>query len=482
MKIGNIEYKISTTCEVEKYSGKATTVEVPATVEIEGKTYSVTAISGNAFAGNKKVENIVLPNTITNIASGAFQGCVSLVSITMPSAGKLLRSDTFKGCVKLSSIVIPESVEQIGQNAFEECKSLESITIPDTVTRVNNCAFKNCENLKIANLSKGMTSIVYSTFVGCSNLKEVNIPDSIKEIENYAFEYCKGLEVIHLPNSITSIGAGAFYGCKNLVEVNIPDSVEKIESGAFHSCCYISQISIPEACEVDSEAFDEDVEIIRRKCDSSESNSGEDEKKLDEGTTANCGVITCISSSISASGRDMSKYAINGEGSYNKSELGAKAVALATKLLVDCESFEIEEALAEINKIMQNNKMVIASIEEGFFDEKRCKVVDVDDTSIYVNTQWTVEKFDEFLSGMNALLAKFYEPVTVKISYNDDNEDCIREETVTFDEITRNMIDGYFPLDDYQDFVFNTIQNYICENCDEDNGENPRTSEWNYLV
>lgn len=194
-------------------------------------------------------------------------------------------------------------------------------------------------------------------------------------------------------------------------------------------------------------------------------------------------IITCVSSENSSNGRDMSKYALNGEGSYNKSELGAKAVALATKLLVDCEYFEIEEAIDEINKIMQNNKMVIASIEEGFFDEKRCKVVDVDDTSIYVNTQWTVEKFDEFLSGMNALLAKFYEPVTVKISYNDDDEGCIREETVTFDEITRNMIGGDgFALDDYQDFVFDTIQNYICEYCDEDNGENPKTSDWDYLV
>ncbi len=208
--------------------------------------------------------------------------------------------------------------------------------------------------------------------------------------------------------------------------------------------------------------FDDDVKIVR-------SGSNED-------------IITCLSSRTSASGRELAKYAINGEGSYNKSETAAEAVALATKLMVDCESLEIDEALAEINKIMQQHKMVIASDEEGFFDEKRCKVVDVDGTPIYVNIRWNVEKFDEFLSGMNALLAKFYEPVTVKISYNDDSDHRLREETVTFSEIARYMIGNGEPLDDYFDFVFNTIQDYICSNCKEDEGENPRTSSWDYLV
>ena len=75
-------------------------------VTIDGVTYKVTSIAGNAFKGTKKIKKIVIGSNITSIGKNAFAGCTSLTSIT-----------------------IGKNVTKIGKNAFTGCKKLKSITI-----------------------------------------------------------------------------------------------------------------------------------------------------------------------------------------------------------------------------------------------------------------------------------------------------------------------------------------------------------------
>ena len=56
-------------------------VEIPATVEIDGKTYTVTEIAANAFKDDKVLTEVTIPGTVTKIGDGAFAGCESLRAI-----------------------------------------------------------------------------------------------------------------------------------------------------------------------------------------------------------------------------------------------------------------------------------------------------------------------------------------------------------------------------------------------------------------
>lgn len=56
-------------------------VEIPATVEIDGKTYTVTEIAANAFKDNKELTEVTIPGTVTKIGDGAFAGCENLRAI-----------------------------------------------------------------------------------------------------------------------------------------------------------------------------------------------------------------------------------------------------------------------------------------------------------------------------------------------------------------------------------------------------------------
>ena len=56
-------------------------VEIPETVEIDGKTYTVTELAAHAFKDNKDLTEVTIPGTVTKIGDGAFAGCENLRAI-----------------------------------------------------------------------------------------------------------------------------------------------------------------------------------------------------------------------------------------------------------------------------------------------------------------------------------------------------------------------------------------------------------------
>src|SRR5574344_1420861 len=62
------------------YSGN---INIPSTVEDNGKTYSVTTIGEQAFGNCDSLTSVTIPNSITSIGRRAFTTCKSLTSITI---------------------------------------------------------------------------------------------------------------------------------------------------------------------------------------------------------------------------------------------------------------------------------------------------------------------------------------------------------------------------------------------------------------
>nr|MCR5100380.1 Ig-like domain-containing protein [Butyrivibrio sp.] len=127
-------------------------VTIPNTVTIDGVTYDVTAIDGNAFKNCKKLKSVSIPSNIQTIGNNAFTNCSKLKKVTLPKNVTKIGKNTFKGCSSLSKIVIKsKNVSSIGKNAFKNISSNAVIDVPNNKIK----AYKKL--LKKAKLSSSVT-------------------------------------------------------------------------------------------------------------------------------------------------------------------------------------------------------------------------------------------------------------------------------------------------------------------------------------
>ena len=279
--ISDYEYTASETVTITKYNGTDPEVVIPS--EIEGKP--VTGIGSFAFANNKTLTKVTIPDTVLVIDAWAFNLCSSLSEVVMSNNVTEIRTDAFNGCSSLSGIFIPASVTYIGELAFNYC-GLTSITVDHANTvydsRDNcNAIIETATNTLLFGSSnsfipEGIETIRANAFGG-RNLENVVIPESVTTIENYAFAGITAYS-IEIPASVTSIGQNPFAGCINLAALTvspsnsvydsrdncnaiietaenkliagtyntvIPESVTMISVGAFEECQNITSITVP---------------------------------------------------------------------------------------------------------------------------------------------------------------------------------------------------------------------------------------------
>ena len=78
--------------EIDDTSGD---VEIPSTVVINDKTYTVTSIADGAFMNDTKMTSVSIPNSVTSIGVNAFNGCTRLSEIAIGSAVTAIGSKAF---------------------------------------------------------------------------------------------------------------------------------------------------------------------------------------------------------------------------------------------------------------------------------------------------------------------------------------------------------------------------------------------------
>ncbi len=224
-----------------------TDVVIPETVEIDGKTYTVTSIEREAFWGCYNLTSVVIPNTITSIGENAFRDC-GLTDINVESGntkyssenGVLFNFDkTTLVCYpsnKTGAYTIPESVTSIGKNAFCECSGLTSITIPNSVKNIEDWAFYRCSGLTSVTIPNSVERIEYGVFKECSKLSSISISESVSYIAECVFAGCGSLTTVTIPNSVTNIMYGTFMDCGNLTTINLSNTILSIAEEAFKNC------------------------------------------------------------------------------------------------------------------------------------------------------------------------------------------------------------------------------------------------------
>ena len=232
--------------------------------------YKVTGIGQSAFANQKQLTAIIIPETVVKIGAKAFYGCTGLTEITVPASVTSIGTQIFNGASNLSTVYynstyssesnqflsvsnitkivfggecvpnyilksnsnvkeveIKNGVTSIGLDAFCYCTNLTNIVIPDSIINIGSSAFEGCSKLTTdIIIPDGVTTILWDTFRYCSSVTNIVIPDGVTSIGNNSFSYCSGITSIVIPDSVIEIG-DAFNNCNNLVSITFNGTVEQ---------------------------------------------------------------------------------------------------------------------------------------------------------------------------------------------------------------------------------------------------------------
>lgn len=128
-------------------------VTVPASVNYNNRTYTVTSVLECAFgttwnddASGAPVNEIVLPNTIKSINAYSFANCTQLTSCTLPTELQYIGEYAFK-CTAITDVVTHPATETLGSNAFSYCTKIKSVIIGNNVKSIGSGAFFGCSSL-----------------------------------------------------------------------------------------------------------------------------------------------------------------------------------------------------------------------------------------------------------------------------------------------------------------------------------------------
>ena len=247
-----------------------TSVTIPATVVINGTTYTVTKIANYGFTSNDLKSNQTNLyddwdwdtdcSLYTNelIAQMKSNGSLTLPNTSKQNydggAGLVKSEDGVTGNRFLNTNLISVSftddcqITEIGFAAFSGCTNLKTFRLPYSVSTLGIQAFMACINLEEFIFNVGgnpvqsqLRTIPKCCFSGCRKLTQLVIPEGITTIANRACQYLFSLVSISLPSTLTTIGTHFLCEAHSLESITIPSSVTSIDGALFHGCCSLKE-------------------------------------------------------------------------------------------------------------------------------------------------------------------------------------------------------------------------------------------------
>lgn len=314
-KSGDYLYGVTSDSTVEvaqdgSYSSM-TAIDIPATVERNGKTYTVTSIADDAFRYCYNLATVTIPKTLITIGDNAFyqtawynnqpDGLVYIdhllyryngtvpngMAVAIKKGTTAISQNAFANCNGLAGIIFPSTLQYIGIGAFYNCVSLTELTFPESLTEIAGAAFNGCTGLTSITLPENITRVGYGAFAYCTRLSEVIT--SAKTIESDVFEGCTKLTSVvwnaaqykmygtigyglsstpfysvrsqiksfTFGANVDTIPYGLCYDMGELTSFTLPNSVVSIKESAFESCSALKSITLGEnLTDIEADAFD----------------------------------------------------------------------------------------------------------------------------------------------------------------------------------------------------------------------------------
>ena len=329
VEIDGLYYELNTTdrtatltyqsTSTDNYASLPAVVVIPATIQYNNVSFTVTAIANKAFANCTALESISIPGTVTQIGTSytwessdidgvylPFYGCTGLKSVRFEDGNDVLTlswhnyrrtyaSDNNKGMFaycpleevyigrnikylqnssypfasypqsygysafynqpKLAKVTIGETCTEIPAYLFYKNASITLMTLPN-VERIGKAAFRGCSKLTTLNLGNSLTTVGDEAFYECSNVTKLTFPNSTQSIGASAFYNCSSVTEVTVGLGLRAIGANGFYGCKSFTALILPNDFTTMGESAFEGCTKLTVAKLGESIDaVPAKAF-----------------------------------------------------------------------------------------------------------------------------------------------------------------------------------------------------------------------------------
>lgn len=215
----------------------------------------VTELAPSLFGGSclSSVETLTLPDSLISIGSSAFyknsNAADNLTSIVFGSNIKTIDDQAFAGNSRLLDIVLPESLEKIGRGVFSydtgasvnitiNSPNLEASTSPIIAGSGLSCQLyigSQVENLdSVLSSFDSMKNYISSISISPDNPIYDSRANCNAVIESVSNTLIFGIRYSFIPYGINSIKGKAFNGL-NYIHIFIPDTVTYIDADAFNN-------------------------------------------------------------------------------------------------------------------------------------------------------------------------------------------------------------------------------------------------------
>ena len=267
--------------------------------------YTVTEIGEKAFNEGKRINTLVIPDTVISIGAFAFAFLpIDTINITIPSSvqhigpgafacmsgleqftvasgntvyttiGGVLFDKVKKELVAFplekgdnSGYTIPDGIVSIGDFAFAHARLGKNFTIPETVESIGAYAFLYAEFSTIVSMKDPL--------FGNLRQETLLLPKSIKSIGPYSFFHASGLNgsswkyILLDKTQLVEIPEGAFQASAGVDEsIQFPASLKYIGNNAFYNVPMLGDLDLSSASnllEIGDNAFSCEKHIARRK-------------------------------------------------------------------------------------------------------------------------------------------------------------------------------------------------------------------------
>ncbi len=204
---------------------------------------SACAISDYAFANNRYLTEIILPETLQSIGAYAFSGDQRLESVIVKADTVKYGAYVFNGCKSLTEMTINTAV--IPEGAFNGCTALSSLTIGKEVLSIGELAFRNTS---ISTFTVADGNGVFKAQNDGAYLISADGTTLLLVAPTVSGEFKL------TDNNVTAIGNGAFSANTKVTSLVIP-SVTKLNAYALYNCSHLRSVTLGKLTYVGKYAF-----------------------------------------------------------------------------------------------------------------------------------------------------------------------------------------------------------------------------------